>query len=356
MDRGGDAMVTEFLAWWAGQLRSLVPSLFQGGGRSFRKRRALVITTQDLVSGAAPCSVDVSAHRHGRELGLGHFTLDAAGIAALLPAAARYCAHPTLLRLSPGVLLEQEVSMPAGAERNLERVLQYEMDRLTPFAVDELFWSWTVVQRDRAHVHLLLSLVPRAQLTPLLDALQQAGIRPTLLQAGTTPEGAPREILLERPRTGIWQRRGEGALTACCAVLALAVTVIPFLIQSIELDRIDSRIAVLRPTVDRAEALRRSIARNAASTDVIEAQRAKVGDALQIVATLTDVLPDDTYLVDLAVRTRNVTLGGQSAAAARLIALLAANGSIRNPAFAAPVTRNEGSRGEGFSIRAEMAP
>ncbi len=349
-------MMTEFLGWWTLQLRSLAPGIFRDGGRGGWRRRALVVSVADLASGEEPGAVEVFAPGRGRDNRLGCFSLDAAGIATLLTAAARHARHPTLLRLPPALVLEQEVSLPLGAERNLERVLQYEMDRLTPFAADELFWSWTVVQRDRAQVHLLLSLVPRASLAPLLDALQQARIRPVLIESGAAVDGLPREILLERPHSRTWQRRGVTVMAALCAVLAAAVVAAPFVLQHIELGRIDGRIAALKPKVDRAEALRRAIARNAAGTDVIEAQRAKVGEVLQVIATLTDVLPDDTYLVDLAVRARTVTLSGQSAAAARLIAAFSANGAIRNPAFAAPVTRNEGNGGEGFSIRAEMAP
>ncbi|HYZ64615.1 MAG TPA: PilN domain-containing protein, partial [Acetobacteraceae bacterium] len=66
-------------------------------------------------------------------------------------------------------------------------------------------------------------------------------------------------------------------------------------------------------------------------------------------------LPDDTYLYELSLRDRVLTVSGQSAAAARLIPLLAADPAVRNPAFAAPVTRNETTGAESFSIRAEIA-
>jgi hypothetical protein len=48
-------------------------------------------------------------------------------------------------------------------------------------------------------------------------------------------------------------------------------------------------------------------------------------------------------------------MSGQSATAARLISALAADPAIRNPAFSAPVTRNETTHTDLFSIRAEAA-
>jgi hypothetical protein len=53
---------------------------------------------------------------------------------------------------------------------------------------------------------------------------------------------------------------------------------------------------------------------------------------------------------------RKVTLSGRSAAAARLIGPLAADGAFRNPGFAAPVTRVEALHTELFTINAEVAP
>ena len=81
-----------------------------------------------------------------------------------------------------------------------------------------------------------------------------------------------------------------------------------------------------------------------------------MGDPLRVLADLTDILPDDTSLIELSLRDRALSIAGQSAAAARLIPALAADPAIRNPAFAAPVTRNELSGIEDFSIRAEVAP
>ena len=133
-----------------------------------------------------------------------------------------------------------------------------------------------------------------------------------------------------------------------CAALAIAAVAVPFVVQSVQRERVEQQIAALRPQVDQAEALRRRILSSAAGSDVFEEQRKRVGDVLQTLATLTDVLPDDTFLNELTLRARIVTISGQSAGAAKLIAALAAERSIRNPAFAAPVTRSEGTRSEGL--------
>ncbi len=345
-------MLNEFLHWWAQQLKAAVPArLVQSGAGADARGLAVVV---HLPSG--PPSVDILARRKGRDEALGHFTLDPQGIAALRASVAGQ-GPAAVLRLPPELLLEQQAVLPIAADRDPERVLQYEMDRITPFTADELFWTWSVERRDRAQgrLYLRLLLVPKARLAPVLGVLREAGLRPAALEA-MDPVGPARRIALDRAQPARWRRRALVAAAAACAVLAVAAVAVPFGVQSIQGNRVEQQIATLRPQVDQAEALRRRILSSTAGTDVFEQQRGRVGDALQTLATLTDVLPDDTFLNELTLRARVLTISGQSAGAARLIAALAAERSIRNPAFAAPVTRNEGTHSEGFSIRAEVAP
>jgi len=73
-------------------------------------------------------------------------------------------------------------------------------------------------------------------------------------------------------------------------------------------------------------------------------------------AAATSILPDDTYLTEVELRQRKVTLTGRSAGAARLIGPLAADETFRNPGFAAPVTRLEALHVELFTINTEIRP
>ena len=158
------------------------------------------------------------------------------------------------------------------------------------------------------------------------------------------------------PRQTAGARRTNRVLAAACAALVLAVAASPFIRQSLSLARVTAEIDALRPQMDAADATRRRLAAGSAGGDVIAAEQLRLGDTLAVLAAITDVLPDDTSLNDLSLRQGKLTLSGQSAAPARLIAALAADRLLRNPDFAAPVTRlNDGSADQ-FVIRAEIAP
>jgi general secretion pathway protein L len=344
-------MLNEFLAWWLRQMLALVP-------RSWRRADSGPENAIVLAWHEESASADLLSRREHKETPLGRFTLDEGGLRQARALLGNRRAPAIVLRLPPGLLLERLVSLPLAAEQGLDRVMRYEMDRFTPFAADEVFFACAVRRRDRAggKISVAISLVPRTRVAPALAALAQLRLAPTLLEAaafGAEPQRIPLGAV--DGGAGRWRRRGLLAAGAVCAALALVAGGLPFWLQAQARAAVEERIAAVKPRVDQAETLRKRIAAAAEGSDVLGAERARVGDALHAIATLTDLLADDTYLLGLSMQKRQVTMEGSSAAAARLLATLSANPSVHNAAFAAPVTRSEGG-GDLFSIRAEIAP
>lgn len=347
-------MLNEFVSWWARQMLDLAPERWRRSAPG--PANAVVVAWHDAAG-----DVELLNRREHREAALGRFPRDEGGWrmarASLGKALGKARPPATVLRLPPGYVLERQITLPLAAEQGLDRVVRYEMDRFTPFSADEVFWSCTVQRRDRAQGKLFagIALAPRARLAAMLESLAELGLSPTMLEAPVA--GAVRRIALAEPdmRRDRWRRRGLIAAGAGCGLLALAAAGLPFLLQSQERDEVEARIAALQPRVKAADALRRTLLANAAGSDAITSEKARVGDALQILATLTEILGDDTHLVGLVLQKRQVTLEGQSAAAAKLITALSADASIRNAAFGAPVMRSE-TGADLFSIKAEVAP
>jgi len=233
------------------------------------------------------------------------------------------------------------------------------MDRETPFKAEEIYWNHRIERADRQNGRLSVRLVllPKANLAPLLTALGQSGIQPRRAEIADGPDaGAYLPLEGDGGRAHYASNRLVWSAAACSAVLGLAVVVVPFIRQQIALASLDRQIAVGRTAAAEAEDLRQEINRLASSADFIESERDKAGRPLMVLVAATRVLPDDTYLTEMELQKQKVTLTGRSAAAARLIGPLAADGTFRNPGFAAPVTRVEALHTELFTINAEVAP
>jgi hypothetical protein len=138
-------------------------------------------------------------------------------------------------------LPERTIALPLAAEADLVSVLRYEMDTITPCAVEELFWTWSVVRpdRERRRVHVRVSLAPKIALPSLSVVLEGLATAPSRLEAAT-PAGTPRVIPLgymaaseQRRRRNLFGRparprksprktaRGDAPPTARLAMAAL---------------------------------------------------------------------------------------------------------------------------------------
>jgi len=289
-------MFVELLNWWTRQMSGLLPAGWPGRQGQTRATLVAAIARQQ---GANGDMLTISLRRSQRETELGQFNPGLPDAKERLRALARKRpGAETVLRVPAAMLLEREISLPLAAERDLVRVLGYEMDRLTPFQAKDVIWSHELLARDRARnrVMLRLSLIPRAPVAAILAWLDQAGLPVSALQAGAGEP--PRLVRLQRGRT--------------------------------VRERWDRRLTIAE-------------------------QRNRSGDALAALTALTEILPDDTFLTEFALNQRRVALRGQSASAPRLLALLAADPAIHSPAFTAPVTRGEGGRDQ-FALQAEVSP
>jgi general secretion pathway protein L len=345
-------MLREFFSWWSGQLADLLPQDLRTS--AFSAGDAQVITPIGP-PGQETEAFSVDLRRNGKETPVGRFAVDAVSLAQL----PRMPGRPSLLRLGSSDVLAKTLTLPLAAERDLDHALVFEMDRETPFTAEELYWTHRVsaVDRQNGRLSVRLLLVPKANLDPLLAKLAQLEIRPNRVEISDGPDkGMSLPLTANGSRVHHPSARLLWPVAACCAVLAAAAVATPFVRQEIALGSLQREVLVGRAAAAEAEGLRREIERLSASAGFIESEREKAGRPLAVLAAATRILPDDTYLTEMELRQRKLTLSGRSSGAARLIGALAADGEFRNPGFSAPVTRLEALKTELFTINAEVAP
>ena len=345
-------MLRQFLTWWFDQLLELVPARWRQRPGAWAD--ALVLQLLPVAPGRRPEAALVRLRR-GQAEDLGTVAVDAGAL--VLP---RQGKRETLvLRAPPGSLLERSVTLPLAAERDPAGVLRFELDRLSPFTAEEVYWTWQQVRRnpERGEVQLSIALLPKVQVAPALETLRRTGAGPVMLEAACADGGFRAFATAEDDTPGLrpWRRRLATGGAAVCAVLALLAMALPFAVQAWNAASLQAQLDALRPQMAEVDGLRRRIAGTGGPGNIIAAEQVRIGDVLATLATLTEVLPDDTHLTSLAMRQRRLDMIGQSAAAARLIGLLAASPQLRNAAFVAPVTRAEDAS-DLFAIRVETVP
>ncbi len=330
-------MLRALAQWWVAQMRALAPAYLLPA----RKLPDALLAVIDSMDENEALSGALLLRQDGLETQLQRLAADHD---AALPAL------DTGLVLPASAILQREVVLPLAAAKSLHIVLGYEMDRLTPFAPEEVYWATAHAQMDAAREKLTLRLfvVLRAQVDHICAALARRNIVPSYIEipGGRIELGKPRRRPAQFLQTG---------LIALCAILGMGCVAMPFWRQQMALDAAASVIAANTQAALVAQTLRQQL-EEAAQGRAAVAKAQHSGDVLHVLAALTSALPDGTYLSDLTLKDGDLSFDGQSSNAAQLIALLAASPALRNPNFTAPVTRTADGKADQFSLDAKLAP
>ncbi len=345
----------DILGWWMRQIRDLLPIHFHraerlSGACQVRYYSDQVIIRKNneeeiyrtFISHGSPAEPDGDDAFMGAVSGLHD---------AMKGMVAAHGVNEAILYPGEGALLERDVAFPMVAEKALDRILSYEMDRLTPFAAADVVFGWAVRRRDTSggRIHIRLSVVPLAALRGLPAILRASGVIPVALEI-SRPDSTVLRLPLTRDHVAGGRVR-TGMLSACM-VLAVIALMLPFVWQQHDNAGLERQMAALGPDARAAEQIRQKFLGGAAGQVMVHSERQRLGDPLAILAALTNALPDGTYLTDMTLQQGQLLVSGRSPVSTRVIQAMSANPVFTAPAFAAPVTRTEGSESSQFSIRA----
>ena len=340
------------LDWWFDQLTGLMPARF---ARAATKPSDAVILELDRQI------VRPIIRLNGARTRVSDLGADAKGVQdlCLFLAAESNLPRAIVLRLPASQVLHKHVTLPAAAKRDLQQVLGFEIDRETPFTRDEVYWTYYVQQNGSAEgrFDVDLLLVPRAFADPYITELKRAGIEPAGIEVDVG-SGLTTLIRLAPQKREPWLRieRPLLPLAGAAAALAVLVLITPFLVQQWVLVSADTAMASLTGPAKEAATLRQTVDTAIRAADFLTAERSRNRSAVEILAAVTDALPDDTYLTSLSIRGGKVTMSGFSSSAADLIGVLADAPGFASPAFDAPVVRDETNSLERFTISVALAP
>jgi general secretion pathway protein L len=264
------------------------------------------------------------------------------------------------LLLEPAQVLRRVLVLPLAAEGRLRDVLAHEIDRQTPFAVEQVTFEARVLERDTAARQLRAELLvwPRAGLDAALAQLGPLGAS----LAGVDvrgPDGEPLGVNLlppERRHAAVDRARQWHLLLIAGTVVALLAAM--WLVR----DNRRAALAELQAQVDASQVevrevrrLRNGLQARSAAASFLARNRAGEPTMLELLAELTRRIPDDTSLEKLAVSEGKIVLIGQSRQAPALVGLLQDSTIIHSPALAGAVQKDPRTGLDRFNLTAVVA-
>ena len=344
--------VARFLRWWSGELSFLVPA---------KLKKLLGTASEYLVLTKDGDGLNAAYLNDEENRPLGHFTLDDSGSQKrerLMESLPELAEAKVVLRLTSGQSMRKTLKLPLAAEENLNQVTAFEMDRLTPFKSDQVYYAARLLDRSPAsrQIKAELVLTPRGKLDALLEELAVWGWRPDSVDvAGDSPLGAY-DLLPEKYRQprNPWPYRINLALAALIGLLAVVLAVLPIWTNRSIASGLEQDVKKASKTAKEVESLRQELNDLVHQTKFLQQRKRAEPAMMDMLRELTDVMPDQTWLNGLQYRDHRLVIQGQSPSASALIELIEASPYFRNTSFVSPVTKDTASGLERFQIASEV--
>ena len=263
------------------------------------------------------------------------------------------------LGLPAGCSLVRELQLPTAARHSLVRIARFEMDRQTPFRTEQVYFDIREVPAatGSSSLQARLAVAPRARLDGRLAPLAELGLAldgVDLVEAdglaGFNLLPPPRRPVHPRPR-----RRLNVRLGLC--LLALLLAVAGQWRHNRHLALLDMRAAVAAQQLPLRQlaGLQRDGLERGRAAGFLERRRRETVPVVQVLAELSQRLPDDTSLQRLSIDADGrLSFLGLAPQAAHLVDVLKAAGDLGEPGFQGTILRDPLSGKERFSMTAQL--
>jgi general secretion pathway protein L len=357
----GGRRLADFWRWWRGEISRMLPERFasMGGGAPllYIEGEEAVAVDPHGASGSAEKRVSLAGLDEARRKAAVRTLLDSVGeTRGRARAAVRH--EEALMR---------RVTLPAATEENLPQVLAFEMDRLSPFQADEVYFDQRVVTRDAGNANIIVELAMArrdavdARVRELRDlgvSVQGVALRDDARRAAAPFDLLPSEQRGERETAR--ERFVRNSLIGAVLVLFAAALIYPIWKKR---DAVVEMLPVVEKARQEAQATNAVVSdleRQAADYNYLLTRRHAWYPVAAYVEEISRLLPDTTWLQQLDIKTsgkaKEVVITGETASASKLIEILEQSKMLQNAAPRGPTTRGSTPGMERFMIGAELRP
>jgi len=286
-----------------------------------------------------------------REL-IGAIDIQAQDVASVLGATEKQRWRRTILELPADLVLTRRLVLPAQVRDNLHKVLAYELDRLTPFGPNEVFFDARIASglKGGSKIEIELAVCPRAQASHWLDHLHALQIPvSTLTWPGAWDEAnlLPAEA---RPRPRRLPLILASLMFALVAGLIAAVLITPLWQRAQDQERLTQQVRRVGAEAEEVSRVREALERARLGSVAVLERKRDYPRMTDLMLELTQLLPDGTWVQTLNYRDGAVDIRGESMQATSLIGILERGAGINNVTFRSPVMQIAASGSERFHI------
>jgi len=339
----------KYWTWWIGQLTALLPGQVQATIKQQHQCLYIEISGPDFV---------VRTQIGSRSQELGTFARNAEDyIKFELP----NTPSEIVLIIPADKVLIKELTLPLATEENLREALSFQIDRQTPFSVDQVCYDCEVTSRDTRIQNLSVNLIvaPRDVTNELLACLAKNGLSPDRVSAlgRNSDRVLPVNLLPPGRQQNRWRgirRRRSLLLVSASVVLLLIALTIPVMRRQQAINSLEPQLEQAIETAKGGTQLRRQVDELVAASEYLRNKKQTELLVMRVMDEVTRLLPDNTSVSRLDIDSEEIQVQGQSSTSAALIPRLEASPIFQNVRFRSPVMQIGATPEERFHLSADL--
>lgn len=350
-----------FFEWWAAGLYKGLPEILRKWLR-VDYPRLLVAPMSDV---STENQFEAAWVRDGKSRYLGEFDVqEAQSIHQLLPSSVRKQlnrqtnGNPKFiveLQLPTKHVLTLKKAFPESLKANLDQSIGYQIDRITPFSADKVYFAAHASDHDRKKKQIVAEVFasPKRYVDVLLNKLKNSGLDDVNAisvkgyDASVNLAPAEKKAFLEQSRFSKWPL--YFFLGALCLSLML-----PAVYQQRRVVQIDAAITDFRKEAAEQLAIRDQLFAAEEALSFLEKKRQHSPMALDVIEKLSQQIPANTWLERLELKGQTLEIRGESDQALALIDLLEESKDFSDVRFNSPVSLNKRTKKDKFHIQATV--
>jgi general secretion pathway protein L len=340
----------EFWAWWLKEFSSLLPTAMVAWLTGQSRQRLWLAPEDDGLLVQAVTTAGKVLHRD-------KVSWEAYALTRLKDCPIADARLERVLALPAPCFFQRRFAIPALAGSQLDHYARQEIERRTPFNLDDIFTHAVPLRDPQNHQRL---------------QVQQSIIRKDIVQANLARLGLELESFsylaiaeddrnLDRaiPVTDAGPHQRSPATPLLRALALIGVILMIFLVAATWWRRqsmIEELTSHLPAVQTKAEAVRRLIDGAAKTRTSIQAllDRKTAPSASDLWEEMSRLLPDDSWLTEFRLADDRLSISGLSANAAGLVAILGRSKLLSDVALSAPITSDPLTKRDRFSLTAKI--
>lgn len=319
-----------FFTWWFRELVGLAPARWQ------QRDQARIEARQDgesigLVIIKPPKVLD-GARLHRGHVTPADFLSKNAGI--------RRKGLSVWLFPADGSILSRRVQIPASAASRFENLLSLEIDRWSPYKLEEIYVTWEELKSEHAaRRDVDLRVIPRTLVEGLRQELVTAGIGPSFLALGP----ARQHVIDLRPRVG---QRTKAVSISVSIILFITALAADWFVARRDRELWRERLRTEMQTFASQRKLEERISRAIASVEQADGSSSRG----KILADVSAALPETDWLTEIVLKNESLTLRGYASNIDQLIKALEPLATDRTINLQGEVALDSGVNRQRFSL------